>query len=201
MQFREKELYHIYNRGNNRQATFFCHDNYLYFLQKVRKHILPHCEILNYCLMPNHFHFLLYADKRSIQTKRIGTSDRNVLSEGFRNLLSSYAQAINKQNGSKGSLFEQNTNCISLHEGSCHYGPICFHYVHQNPLKAKLVTKMEDWQYSSFKDFMGIRNGTLCNKRLAFELLDLTPQKFYEDSYKVINNNDLLNKIFGASKE
>ena len=198
MQFHENELYHIYNRGNNRQTIFFNNDNYIYFLQKIRKHILPHCNILNFCLMPNHFHLLIYADERTIQTKRIANTDRNVLSEGFRNLLSSYAQAINKQNARTGSLFEQNINCICLREGSVNYGSTCFHYVHQNPLKAKLVSQMEDWPYSSFKDYIGIRNGTLCNKRLAFELLDLVPQTFYEDSYKVIDDDNLLNRIFGG---
>lgn len=197
MQFYENELYHVYNRGNKKQATFFSNDNYIYFLQKVRKHILPHCEILNYCLMPNHFHFLIYTDTRTIQIKRVGNNDRNVLCEGFRNVLSSYAQAINKQNGSTGSLFEQNTNSISLLDGSANYGPTCFHYIHQNPFKAKLVNKMEDWAYSSFKDYTGVRNGTLCNKQLAFDLLDLDPKTFYLDSYTVIDDDDLLNKILG----
>jgi putative transposase len=197
MQFHENELYHVFNRGNKRQTTFYNSDNYIYFLRKVRKNILTHCDIVNYCLMPNHFHFLIYADARSIQTKRIGNSERNVLSEGFRNLLSSYAQAINKQNATTGSLFEQNTKCICLREGSVNYGSGCFHYVHQNPLKAKLVTKMEDWNYSSFKDYTGLRNGTLCNKQLAFRLLDLNPNTFYLDSYNVIEDDEILNKILG----
>ena len=198
MQFQKNELYHVYNRGNSKQPIFFNNDNYVYFLQKIRKNILPHCEILNFCLMPNHFHLLIYADERTIQSKRISNPDRNVLAEGFRNLLSSYAQAINKQNTRTGSLFEQNTNCICLRDGSVNYSSTCFHYVHQNPLKAKLVSKMEDWPYSSFKDYIGLRNGTLCNKRLAFELLDLAPKTFYEDSYKVIDDDDLLNRIFGG---
>jgi REP element-mobilizing transposase RayT len=148
--------------------------------------------------MPNHFHLLIYANNRTIQNKRIGNSDRNVLSEGFRNLLSSYSKRINKQNSVTGSLFQQNTNSICLRDGSINYGTTCFHYIHQNPLKAKLVTKMEDWPYSSFKDYLGVRNGTLCNKQLASELLDLAPKTFYEDSYKVIDDDDLLKRIFGG---
>jgi len=49
----------------------------------------------------------------------------------------------------------------------------CFHYIHQNPWKAGLVSKMENWKYSSFSDFAGFRDGTLCNKQLALELLIL----------------------------
>lgn len=53
-------------------------------------------------------------------------------------------------------------------------------------MKAGIVRKMEDWDYSSFKDYSGFRNGTLCNQTLAFELLDLRRESFYEDSYRVI---------------
>jgi hypothetical protein len=55
---------------------------------------------------------------------------------------------------------------------------------------------MEDWPYSSFKDYLGIRNGTICNKQLAYELLELKPKTFYVDSYRVIDNNDLPNSMF-----
>ena len=54
---------------------------------------------------------------------------------------------------------------------------------------------MEDWEYSSFKDYCGIRNGTLSNKELAIQLLNLDMSRFYEDSYKIIEDdemNDLL---------
>jgi hypothetical protein len=62
-------------------------------------------------------------------------------------------------------------------------------------MKAGLVNKMEDWNYSSFKDYIGTRNGTLCNKNLAFQLLDINPTTFYHDSYAVIND-ERLRKIF-----
>lgn len=146
--------------------------------------------------MPNHFHFLIYTDERTIQTKKIGNIDRNVLSEGFRNLLSSYSKGVNKQNDTKGSLFQQNTRAVSLHKSNVSHAPICFHYIHQNPYKAKLVKKMEDWAFSSFKDYIGVRNGTLCNRQLAFDLLDMDIKTFYSDSYNAILENDLINKIF-----
>jgi len=47
--------------------------------------------------MPNHFHLLVYADERTIQTVKIGNNDINVLSYGFQNLLSSYTKAINRK--------------------------------------------------------------------------------------------------------
>src|SRR5260221_14616457 len=98
MEFFENELFHIYNRGNNKQQLFFKPDNYLYFLKKVRKFLLPHCDIFSYCLMPNHFHFLINADNRTVVMQQIGSNQRNVLSEGIRNLLQTYSKAINIQN-------------------------------------------------------------------------------------------------------
>ena len=189
--FFENELYHIYNRGNNRQSIFFKPDNYLYFLQKMRKFIIPHCHLPAYCLMPNHFHFLVSSDDRTVATRLIGDRQRNVLSEGIRNFLQTYTKAINKQNNFTGSLFQQNTKAKCLSKGNNSYGYICMHYIHQNPMKAKLVKKMEDWEFSSFKDYCGYRNGTLCDKKLACQLLDMNLDTFYEDSYRLISDIDV----------
>ena len=191
MEFFKNELYHIYNRGNNQQRIFFSSDNYLFFLKKVRRFILPHCDILGYCLMPNHFHFLIRSDDRTIATKQIGSSAKNILSEGIRHLLSSYTQAINKQKGFTGSLFQQNTKAKAIVKGSKNYDQVCLHYIHQNPLKGKLVDKMEDWEYSSFKDYCGQRNGTLCDKELAARILDLNLRSFYQDSYRQIGYEEI----------
>jgi len=186
MEFFQNELYHIYNRGNNRQIIFFKPENYLYFLKKIRLFFLPHCDILAYCLMPNHFHFLIHSDERTVLTKLIGGSERNILSEGIRNILSSYSQAINKQNGTTGSLFQQNTKAKPIVKGDRNYDLVCLHYIHQNPMTARLVKRMEDWPYSSFRDYCGFRNETFCNRELTTRLLELNMKSFYEDSYKML---------------
>lgn len=59
-------------------------------------------------------------------------------------------------------------------------------YIHQNPMKAGLVGKMETSQYSSFRYYCGLRKGTICNKDLAFQLLNLNREKVYSLSYEVI---------------
>jgi REP element-mobilizing transposase RayT len=143
--------------------------------------------------MPNHFHFLIRSDERTIATKSVADKDKNVLSEGIRHLLSSYTQAINKQNNSTGSLFQQNTKAKSIVKGSRNYDQICLHYIHQNPLKANLAKKMEEWEFSSFLDYCGKRNGTLCNKELAVKILDINLKTFYEDSYRQIGYGDINN--------
>ena len=191
MEFFKNELYHIYNRGNNRQKIFFKPDNYIYFLKKVRRYLLPYCDILSYSLMPNHFHFLIHSDERTIINKTIRFQPKNVLSEGIRVLLSSYTQAINKQNQTSGSLFQQNTKAQPIVKGSRNYDITVFHYIHQNPYRANLVLRMEDWEYSSFADYCGKRNGSLCNRELAIKLLGLNMKTFYEDSYKAIGIDDI----------
>lgn len=67
------------------------------------------------------------------------------------------------------------------------------HYIHQNPVKANLVKKMEDWDYSSFKDYCGLRNGSLCNKESAVRLLAINLDTFYTDSYQFISDHEMDN--------
>ena len=195
MQFEFSNLYHIYNRGNNKQPIFFNRNNYLYFLTKVKKHLHPHCDILAWCLMPNHFHFLIHANTHTIKIVKQNPIAINALTEGIRLLLSSYTQGINKQNNTTGNLFQQKTKCKCISDGDKNYGYTTFQYIHQNPVKANLVSKLEDWEFSSFADYATLRNGNLCSKDLAFSLFELNKEFFLADSYKELPD-DLLRKIF-----
>ena len=196
MEFQLNETYHIYNRGNNRQRIFFNHENYLYFLGKMKRQIMPVCDILCWCLMPNHFHIVVYANRESCLTRSaFGGKTIQQLSFSIGKLLSSYSQAINNQNKTTGSLFQQKTKSKELttvnsqnRQGS--YLINSMHYCHQNPWKAGLVKKMEDWPYSSFLDYSGLRNGKLCNKELLMELTGYDLMNFYKDSYGVIDGFD-----------
>jgi hypothetical protein len=64
-------------------------------------------------------------------------------------------------------------------------------------MKAGLVNKLEDWEYSSFKDYAGKRNDTLCRREIAQELLGIPVccEEFYRYSYEIIDENKL-KKIF-----
>lgn len=59
MHFDPHHAYHLYNRGNNKVKIFFEERNYAFFLNKIRKEWLPLCDIVNYTLMPNHFHLII----------------------------------------------------------------------------------------------------------------------------------------------
>ena len=194
MQFEVGQIYHVYNRGNNRQKIFFKEENYLFFLRKVRKLLVPNCEILAYCLMPNHFHFLIYAKEKTVSVDDKG---RNLFSEAIRKLLSQYTKAVNIQEQRTSSLFQQNTKAKKMQTKSCHehrgttvtschdlHGTIiqdsainCFVYIHKNPLEITNYN-LENWKFSSYLDYAGRRNGTLCNKEFAYSLLGFQPDEF-----------------------
>lgn len=57
MELQENQFYHFYNQGNNGAQLFYSRDNYLYFLKHFRKFVFPFCDVICFCLMPNHFHF------------------------------------------------------------------------------------------------------------------------------------------------
>jgi putative transposase len=195
MNFQPDTIYHIYNRGNQQQTIFFRRENYIYFLEKIRKYILPNCNMLCWCLMPNHFHFLVYTNERSAQLLPKATIPIQYLSEGIRLLLSSYAKGIQKQEGFKGNLFQQKTKAKTVSSINVNYALTAFHYIHQNPYKAHIVSKMEGWEFSSFSDYAENRNGTICDKQLAINLLDLNMKYFYKESYNVIPE-DYIKMIF-----
>ncbi len=189
------EVYHIYNQGNNRENIFTDDSDYVQFLRLFRKFVLPHCKVLAYCLMPNHFHFEIYATKESAKAKKVGNIISTELSNGFRLLQSNYAQYFNKRQKRTGSLFRQKSKAKGMSDGSNNYSYIAFHYIHQNPFIAKLVSKIEDWKYSSFCDYAGLRNGTLCDKELAIKLIGFNADNFISESYALIDN-DMSRKIF-----
>ncbi len=192
MKFEPTQVYHVYNRGNNRQNIFFNETNYQYFIRKMKRELLGDCDILCYCLMPNHFHLLLRPSERGCFVNSDDHKFIQSLSYKLGGLQSSYTRAINKQNNITGSLFQQK---IKVKPVETDYWPgangidICMHYIHQNPIRAGLVGKMEDWNYSSFQDFAQMRQGTLCNRQLAMELADLDMQSFMSDSYAVVSDN------------
>lgn len=84
------QFYHIYNQGNNRQLVFSDHEDCINFLGRVRKHVLPVCDIFAYCLMPNHFHFLVSTSEKSAETLPLGNIEITRLSNAFRLLTSQY---------------------------------------------------------------------------------------------------------------
>ncbi len=57
--FEYGETYHVYNKSVGGVLLFKSSNDYFYFLKKLERYILPIADIYAYCLIPNHFHFLL----------------------------------------------------------------------------------------------------------------------------------------------
>jgi REP-associated tyrosine transposase len=194
MKINSKGIYHIYNRGNNQQPVFFSDDNYVYFLKKCHRYLKPFAEILAWCLMPNHFHFLMDITDASLEPVRSGGIFMPAITNGFRLLESSYAKGINKQLDRTGNLFQQKTKAKFTNKAK-DYPLTAFHYIHQNPVQAGLVKSPEEWRYSSYLDYAHLRNGTLCNKQKAVELFNLSEIDLYCETMKTIAGN-VLKEIF-----
>jgi putative transposase len=204
MQFESNHIYHVFNRGNNSQKIFFKNENYQFFLKKIKKHILPFADILAWCLMPNHFHLMIYINETELEIENnlkeskdkygvrwgVVKNTNQTVNESIAVLLRSYTRAINNQENRTGSLFQMKTkaNCltdnseitpawfetsvgtlINVSDPKKSYHQNCFHYIHENPVSAKLVDNMEDWEYSSFRDYAGLRKGNLINRQRAKE--------------------------------
>ncbi len=200
MNFVQGEFYHVYNRGNNRQPVFFNERNYLFFLKKVKEQLLPFSEIIAYCLMPNHFHFLLRANHNGLKERNsFGGKSMQELAYRIGILLSSYSQAINKQNKTTGSLFQQKTKAKILYEADngsgISYFEQCFHYIHQNPMVARIVKNLPDWPYSSYPDYTGLRNGSLCAKEIFYALTGLNLGDIKNKTMEKIDEK-ILDKLF-----
>lgn len=152
MELETNKYYHLYNRSNNHEQLFRNRDNYIYFLEKYRKYISPFVDTLAYCLMPDHFHFSIFisSDNSILIKKNIGL------------LLSSYTKAINKSLSRVGSLFQEHTKTKLIEDEDNLLTVIS--YIHQNPLRKYLVTNLENWEFSSYQDYVGLRDGTLINK-------------------------------------
>lgn len=136
MIFEKGYLYHVYNQGNNRRDIFFNQYNYLFFLEKMKKHLLPYADVLGYCLMPNHFHWMILVNEVELPTQGFTqgftpsetlsdaasetlnstVNKKRTLNDSIGILLRSYTRAINLQEDFSGSLFRKETKSICLNK-------------------------------------------------------------------------------------
>lgn len=152
-------FFHIIAQGINKEYIF----KNEWYIEKYKKILLKDMEIYNisilaYCIMNNHIHLLLYTE-----------SNQN-MSKFMHHVNLQYGQYYNYKENRVGIVFRNRFLSQAIFNEN--YLLNCIEYIHNNPVKAKMVTKAEDYKYSSCKfytygekDFL-IRNsilGTLTN--------------------------------------
>jgi len=182
--FVSDHYYHLYNRGNNRQAIFLQPENYLYFLRGVKKYLIPTASMIVYCLMPTHYHILARVKTSSSPTSEFlknsevslppQTSEflensevSSAVSQAMMRLSVSYTKAINKRFARVGALFQGQFQAKPVMQYS-HLLNLCV-YIHANPVKDGLVADPADWIYSNYLEWLGQRDGTLVDREFIQE--------------------------------
>ncbi|HKZ55476.1 MAG TPA: transposase [Anaerolineales bacterium] len=151
--------YHIYNRGNNRQTVFYKADDYVLFLRALRLYLVGNTQdlvqndetpnptrLVAYCLMPNHYHLLVCPGD-------------SALSHRMQLLAISFTKKMNLRHHRVGALFQSQFKAIAVQDDT--YLACLSAYFHLNPVRAGLVDRPEDWPYSSYPEYLGLRQGLL----------------------------------------
>ncbi len=163
-QFYPGNYYHIYNRGANRENIFCETDNYLFLLKRFARYASEiDVTIIAYCLMPNHYHFLLRQD------------GEKTISNLIQAVFNSYSKAFNKLYKRSGTLFEGPFQSIHVDKES--YLIYLCRYIHRNPLEARLVTNLEHWPYSNYLEWIEARAGKLVDREFVKSYFQ-TPEQY-----------------------
>lgn len=134
----QSHFFHIYNRGINGTNIFKTEENKRYFLQLFGKYVAQHVEVFGYCLMDNHFHFLIQVNSESEEfTKAIS------------NFFNAYAKAFNRFTGRTGSLFEKHFKRKKIEDEN--YIKTLLVYIHKNPEE---IQNYKTYKFSSFRHYL-----------------------------------------------
>jgi REP element-mobilizing transposase RayT len=187
-EFANGEYYHIYNRGVDKREIFLEDFEYMRFLQALDEFnridpigsifeqgfrdkntalgysVSKLVEIVAYCINPNHYHLIL----RQMKDKGI---------EKFMHKIGmGYSKYFNHKHKRSGSLFQGKFQAI--HIDSNEYLLYLSAYVNKNNFIHGYNTG--DWKYSSLLDYLGKRNGKLCNKKIILSQLDNNVEQYKE---------------------
>jgi REP-associated tyrosine transposase len=185
--FRAGSCYHLYNRGVNRQPIFFRDENWGYMIRRIRHYFRPELvDIVAYCLMPTHYHLLVYL-------KTDDLSKQVMQPFGL-----SYTKAVNKQQGRVGPLFQGPFQAVRVDRDA--YLLHLSRYIHMNPVAAGLVERPADWVFSSYRDYIDLRRGTLPVTHAILSQFS-SPQAYQEfvESYSDQNAKIIKDVLFDES--
>jgi len=141
--FESGTFYHAYNRGLNKTILFFYPEDYEYFIKLLFKLLKWYkwLELIEFCLLPNHFHLIFFNKRFWFDISRL-----------IGRLCASYSKYIEYKYGKSKwvIIFEWRFKSKLLKDES--YLNNCKFYVRHNAVKHWLVENMKDRKYSSHKE-------------------------------------------------
>lgn len=161
--------FHIYNRTNNHEVLFPTTHNKIYFLKLIERRLLYLIDIYAWCLIPNHFHFLIKTktpEKAAAYLSHVtcrkltmtesaflkGTQTFSSLTlRAWTGVFQSYAEAFNKMHKRKGNLFYTSFKRIKIADESHFIKSLV--YIHTNPRKHGLTEDYRDYEWSSWNSY------------------------------------------------
>ena len=159
----EGAFYHVTARGNEWRKIFFSRKDYEKFKEYLAEALEKYRFKLHaYVLMTNHYHLL------------IETSEKN-LSRLMHYINSSYTTYINVKRKRSGHLFQGRYKAIVIDRDN--YLLELSRYIHLNPVRVNLVTKPEDYPYSSYISYITNYGEALVTSSTILEILDKKEEK------------------------
>lgn len=154
--FLPNHYYHVYNRGAHKADIFRSDADYIMLLNLIQeKRVEFDISVIAYCLMDNHYHFLLRQD---------GEAKLNDFMQAVFNI---YPKRFNYKYKLSGTLFEGPFQAIMV-DNEKYLLHLC-RYIHRNPVEADMVRNPEQWHYSNYLEFVEKRNGTLVDREFVRE--------------------------------
>ena len=148
--------HHVTQRGNRRQQTFFNDEDYQFYLVLMSEWCMMfQVDVWAYCLMPNHIHLIAVPETKDGLNLAIGEAHRR------------YSRRINFREGWRGHLWQGRFSSFILDDS---YLLACTKYVELNPVRAGLVNKPEDWQWSSARPHMNGKDDILVKTKPLLEI-------------------------------
>ena len=150
--------HHITQRGGRKQQTFFEESDYAAYLRRLRERLVEvEISIWAYCLMPNHVHFV--AVPRT----------EDALSKLFGHVHAQYARAINKAHEWQGHLWQERFFSTVMDEP---HTMAAMRYVEQNPVRAGLCGRPDEWLWSSTRAHLGLADDPLVDLKATERVVD-----------------------------
>ena len=157
------EKYHLFSRAVGSEKLFLSHENYLFFLKKLKQHTASVCNVYCYALLPNHFHLLVKINEETaIKNHFLAVKNRaynplqndlpDFIMERFSNFLNSYTKSFNKVNMRKGALFMDYLKRSAVNEDKDFTSFVW--YIHKNAVHHGLTKNIGQWKYDSYSPLL-----------------------------------------------